>query len=295
MLQNWGKLHSASDGPAPLVLRRTACGPHRQFTAGTGERALPVPYDAIDPACPGRSTDQSEPAETVLHIDGIEKQFNARTVLSGVSLKLRQREVLALCGASGCGKTTLLRIICGLSGFDHGRLSVGDQSIVAQAPYPVDLFGKIGMVFQENNLFPHLSAVDNVTLALREVKRLPPREARERGMAELERMGVASLAERYPSTFSGGERQRVAIARALAMDPLLLLLDEPTAHLDRDRVNEVCDRVLELADAGTTMVLVTHNIEFAREAAKTYALLQNGGCQISEDAVILEGLRPARR
>jgi ABC-type polar amino acid transport system ATPase subunit len=149
----------------------------------------------------------------------------------------------------------------------------------------------VGIVFQDHNLFPHLKAIDNVTLALREFKRIPPGQACDRGMAELERMGVASLAHRYPSTLSGGEKQRVAIARALAMDPLLLLLDEPTANLDPDRVDEVCDRVLELASSGTTMLMVTHNIECARQAAKTFAVLEGGTCQVSDDPSILDGLR----
>ena len=110
-------------------------------------------------------------------------------------------------------------------------------------------------------------------------------------MAELKRMGVESIAKRYPASLSGGERQRVAIARALTMDPLLLLLDEPTANLDPDRVDEVCDRVLELASSGTTMLLVTHNLECARQAASTFALLQDGNCLVSDDPAILEGVR----
>jgi polar amino acid transport system ATP-binding protein len=133
-----------------------------------------------------------------------------------------------------------------------------------------------------------MTAIGNVTLALRECKRLPRRQVHERGMAELERMGVASVAKQYPATLSGGERQRVAIARALAVDPLVLLLDEPTAHLDPGRVDEVCERILELADAGTTMLVVTHNIEFARQAADTYAVLQNGTLRASDDPAILD-------
>jgi ABC-type polar amino acid transport system ATPase subunit len=242
-----------------------------------------------------RAAHPSEPAGPVLQVESVCKQFGTRSLLKDVSLRLRHREVLALCGTSGCGKTTLLRIISGLSRFDSGRLIIGAETIAADPPYPAHLYGKIGMIFQEHNLFPHMTAIANVTLALRKVRRLPPREAHDRGMAELERMGVASLAERYPATFSGGERRRVAIARALAMDPLLLLLDEPTAHLDSDRVHEVCERVLELASAGTTMLLVTHNIEFAREAANTYAVLQNGMCCLSDDSFILDRLRHQRR
>ena len=238
------------------------------------------------------SAAKTEPRAHLLRVESVDKRFGVRRLLNGVSLQLRQREVLALCGASGCGKTTLLRIICGLSHFDDGQVVIDNEIITPRSSYPIKFYGKIGMMFQDNNLFPHLTAIGNVTLALRQVKRLPRRDAHERGMAELEKMGVASLAERYPSTFSGGERQRVAMARALAVDPLLLLLDEPTAHLDSEHLYDVCERVIELADAGTTMVLVTHNIEFAREAAKTYALLRDGTCHVSDDSAILDGLPP---
>jgi ABC-type polar amino acid transport system ATPase subunit len=227
----------------------------------------------------------------VLHVDSVSKQCGTQPILKGVSLKIQAREVLALCGPSGSGKTTLLRIVCGLTGFDSGTIALGSTTIPAGVRYPKELYGKVGIVFQEHNLFPHMKAIDNVTLALREVKRMPAPQAYELGMGELERMGVATLAQRYPATLSGGEKQRVAIARALAMNPLLLLLDEPTANLDPDRVDEVCDRILELASSGTTMVMVTHNLECARQAAKTFAVLDAGVFRISNDPSILDGLR----
>jgi ABC-type polar amino acid transport system ATPase subunit len=226
----------------------------------------------------------------VLQISSLTKQFGTRRVLNGISLTLQQREVLALCGPSGSGKTTLLRIICGLIPFDAGQLLVGKTEIPANEPYPTDLYGKIGLIFQDHNLFPHMTVIGNVILALREVKRLPSGEARERGMTELERMGVASLAQRYPSTLSGGERQRVAIARAVALDPLLLLLDEPTAQLDPDRIQDVRDRVLKLADTGMTMLLITHNMGLARQVGNSFALLQDGTCYVSDSPTILDSL-----
>ena len=239
--------------------------------------------------------DHSEQVADALHLDAIDKDFGGRRVLNGVSLTLRQRKVLALCGPSGCGKTTLLRIISGLLPFNAGHLRIGVTTIQAEANYPAALYGTVGMIFQEHNLFPHMTAIANVTLALREVRRMSLRQAHERGMAELDRMGAVALAGQYPSTLSGGEKQRVAIARALAMDPLFLLLDEPTANLDPDRVDEVRERVIELANAGTTMLLVTHNVQFAREAAKSFALLQGGVCHVSDDPAILEGLRAPRK
>jgi ABC-type polar amino acid transport system ATPase subunit len=233
---------------------------------------------------------EPEPSDA-LRMESICKQFGTRRVLDNVSFRLRRREVLALCGASGCGKTTLLRIICGLTCFDGGQLIVGQTPIPADAAYPRELYGKVGMVFPEHSLFPHMNAIENVTLALRESRRIPAKQACERGMGELERMGIAALARRYPSNLSSGEKQRVAIARALAMDPLLLLLDEPTANLDPDRVDEVRDRVLELAGSGTTMLLVTHNIDFARRASQNFAVLGEGICRVSNDPSILEDLR----
>ncbi|MDI9613090.1 MAG: ATP-binding cassette domain-containing protein [Acidobacteriota bacterium] len=231
----------------------------------------------------------------VLAIHSLSKRYGTRQVLSEIAMSIHAHEVLALCGPSGSGKTTLIRIISGLTGFDGGRLQIADSIVAADAPYPGNLFGKVGVVFQEPNLFPHLTAIENVMLALREFKRLPANQAHERAMVELERMKLASLARRYPASLSGGEKQRLAIARALAVDPLLLLLDEPTANLDPDLVDEVCDRILELAGAGMTMLLVTHNVDFARQAAGSFALLQDGRCRCSRDGALLENLRSRRK
>jgi ABC-type polar amino acid transport system ATPase subunit len=229
-----------------------------------------------------------------LRVDEVSKQFSGRPTLDRVSLSLRQGEVLALCGPSGSGKTTLIRIISGLLPFDSGLCTVDGTVVHPHQTYPQRLYGSIGVIFQDANLFPHLTVLANVALGLRKFKRLPAHEARERSMTELERMGVGPLADRYPATLSGGERQRVAIARALALDPLLLLLDEPTANLDPGRVDEVCERILDLACAGTTMLLVTHAVDFARQAAKAFALLRDGICECSHDPATLEQLRPPR-
>ena len=234
------------------------------------------------------------PSPMVLRLDGVGKQFDSRPIFERVSFNLRRREVLALCGVSGSGKTTLIRIIAGLVSFDEGRLQIGETTVQADMRYPVELYGKIGVIFQDHNLFPHLTVLGNVTLGLQEHRRLPARLAKERAFSELEHMGVASLADRYPATLSGGERQRVAIARALAMDPFLLLLDEPTANLDPERAEEVCERVLALADSGVTMLLVTHNVILARQAASRFALLQDGCCTVSREPAILDRLRYRR-
>jgi|LNAP01.1.fsa_nt_gb polar amino acid transport system ATP-binding protein len=222
-----------------------------------------------------------------LQLDGVSKSFGSRSVLNAISIGLEQRKVLALCGASGSGKTTLLRIICGLCTFENGQVAIGTVTISAGTVYPRNLYGRIGLVSQDPNLFPHLTAVENVALALREFKRLPRRHAHELAMIELERMGVAELAQQYPATLSGGEKQRVAIARAVAVEPLVLLLDEPTAHLDRSFAEEVCQRIIDLSEQGTTIVIVTHSVGLARDVAKTFAILRNGTCSCSDDPEIL--------
>jgi glutamate/aspartate transport system ATP-binding protein len=247
---------------------------------------------------PTRSAPLDEPEavvhdpRVVLRLDEVSKQFGPQQVLHRVSLTLRQGEVLALCGASGSGKSTLIRIVSGLLPFDSGLCTVDGIAVHARQVYPARLYGSIGVIFQDANLFPHLTVLANVALGLRKFRRLPNRSARERGMFELDRMGVLPLADRYPATLSGGERQRVAIARALAMDPLLLLLDEPTANLDPGRVDEVCERIVALARTGTTMLLVTHSHEFARQAAKAFALLTDGVCTYSRDPACLDRLHP---
>lgn len=254
---------------------------------------------ALDPAHPTqRPEPQSEgqpvPPPAVLQLDGVCKAFGTRRVLDRVSLRLNQGEVIALCGPSGAGKSTLIRIVAGLTPFDDGTCRVGNDLVRADRAYPAHLFGSIGVVFQDANLFPHLTVIQNVTLGLRKFKRLRSGPAMVRARAELDRMGVLALADRYPVTLSGGERQRVAIARSLAMDPVLLLLDEPTASLDPDRVDEVCDRLLSLARDGTTMILVTHAVHLARQIGEGFALLRDGICDYSQNPMILDQLREER-
>jgi polar amino acid transport system ATP-binding protein len=216
-------------------------------------------------------------------------------VLDDLSLEIDRGTVLALCGPSGAGKTTLLRILGGLLAFEAGRISLGNRSIAAREAYPPQLYGQIGLIFQDHNLFPHLTARENVELALRHVRRLGRHEARDRAMAELDGLGLAALSERYPSSLSGGERQRVAIARSLAMDPLLLLLDEVTSFLDPSLVGEVLACILRLSQRGTTMVLVTHNLAFAKQAASRFGVLEGGRLTVSERPESLDRLTPEWR
>ncbi len=226
----------------------------------------------------------------VLQIEKLDKNFGIRLLFKNISFGIEKGKVLALCGPSGGGKTTLVRIICGLIGFDGGSVSIEDETIYPNTLYPKKLFGKIGVIFQEHNLFPHLTALQNVELSLRLVKKLSKNEASDVAMIELDKVSLASKASQYPSSLSGGERQRVAIARALAMDPLILLLDEPTSGLDPSLISEVLLIIKSLAESGTTMLLITHNVRFAKQTGNQYAILKNNSFEISYDPSILDSI-----
>jgi polar amino acid transport system ATP-binding protein len=177
-----------------------------------------------------------------------------------------------------------------LISFETGDVQIGKHKFNAKITYPQALYGQVGVVFQHHNLFPHLSALDNVSLALRKVKQITKAEAKLRALSELEHLGLSDQATQYPASLSGGERQRVAIARALAMDPLLLLLDEPTSGLDPQLINEVFRAIDSLASCGTTMLLITHNINFAKQTGSQFAILQDGKLKQSQDSNIFDQL-----
>ena len=198
--------------------------------------------------------------------------------LDNVSLKVNQGKVLVVMGPSGSGKSTLIRTFNGLENFDSGELDV--LGIKVDATHDERKIQKIrrrvGMVFQQFNLFPHLSILENITLAPINVQKRRPIEAEEYGMYLLSQMGIDSHAKKYPSQLSGGEQQRVAIARALALKPELLLFDEPTSALDPERINEVLDAMRKLAKQGMTMVVVTHEIGFAKDVSDQVLFMDSG-------------------
>ena len=198
--------------------------------------------------------------------------------LDNVSLKVNQGKVLVVMGPSGSGKSTLIRTFNGLETFDSGELDV--LGIKVDSTHDERKIQKIrrrvGMVFQQFNLFPHLSILENITLAPINVQKRRPIEAEEYGMYLLSQMGIASHAKKYPSQLSGGEQQRVAIARALALKPELLLFDEPTSALDPERINEVLDAMRRLAKQGMTMVVVTHEIGFAKDVSDQVLFMDSG-------------------
>ncbi len=215
-------------------------------------------------------------ATTALRAEGLHKSFGELEVLRGVDLAVDEHEVVCLIGASGSGKSTLLRCINLLEPIDAGRIVVGGEEITAEDVDVDRIRRHIGIVFQNFNLFPHMSVLDNVTLAPRRVLRLQRAEAEKRADALLARFGLADKRDDYPDRLSGGQQQRVAIVRALAMDPDLLLLDEVTSALDPELIGEVLNVVRELAAEGMTMVIATHEMGFARDIADRVVFLDEG-------------------
>ena len=198
--------------------------------------------------------------------------------LNKVSFTLDQGKVLVVMGPSGSGKSTLIRTINGLETFDKGELNVLGIKIRADSDERKiqKIRRRVGMVFQQFNLFPHLSILENITLAPIQVQKRNKKEAEEYGMNLLCQMGIESHAKKYPGQLSGGEQQRVAIARSLALKPELLLFDEPTSALDPERINEVLDAMRRLADQGMTMIVVTHEIKFAKEVSDQVLFIDSG-------------------
>ena len=229
---------------------------------------------------------------TILRVEHLSKAFGATTVLSDVSLTVEKGEILIVIGPSGSGKTTLLRCIHCLEHPDRGSILLdgvpfghgGESGGAWQPDPPRELDAKrrrVGFVFQRFNLFANLTALDNVSIGPRRVLGLPAADARARAAAQLGRLGLAEHAAKLPSQLSGGQQQRVAIARALSMEPLLMLFDEPTSALDPELVDEVLQTMRQLARSGMTMIVVTHELDFAREVGDR-VLFMDGGRIVEE-------------
>lgn len=212
----------------------------------------------------------------VLRVSGLHKSFSDVAVLRGVDLTVNRHEVVALIGASGSGKSTLLRCINLLEQVDDGQIWLREEDITDPKVSQDRVRARIGTVFQQFNLFPHIRVLDNVTLAARRVMKTPRDEAEATAMALLERVGLADKAREYPDRLSGGQQQRVAIVRAVATSPELLLLDEITSALDPELVTEVLDLVRDLKDDGATIVMATHEMAFARDVADRVVFLDAG-------------------
>jgi len=231
------------------------------------------------------------PGMTLLAVEGLELRRDARTIVSDLSFSVSRGDRVALMGASGTGKTTVLRAIAGLEPLSAGSISVDSARLAASSPTDAqarELQQRVGMVFQFHHLFAHMTAIHNVWLAPVHVLRQPRAEAERRARLLLERLGVAHRADALPHELSGGEAQRVAIARALAVNPALLLMDEPTASLDPARRGELAATLCELSADGTALLVATHDAEFARACAQRILLLDGG--RISRDGPAAEVL-----
>jgi cystine transport system ATP-binding protein len=207
---------------------------------------------------------------------GLSKRFGDTAVLNGVDLTLAPGEVVAVIGPSGSGKSTLLRCLAGLEALNGGSLSIAGAQAGGKVPLARALKGRVGFVFQNFNLFPHKTALENVAEAPIVVRGDPPAKARQRALELLTKVGLAHRADAYPGALSGGQQQRCAIARALAMDPEVILLDEPTSALDPELVGEVLAVIRDLAAEKRTMVIVTHQMDFAREVADRTIFMDEG-------------------
>ncbi|KVN78132.1 amino acid ABC transporter ATP-binding protein [Burkholderia ubonensis] len=212
----------------------------------------------------------------MIRIDAIHKRFHQHAVLKGVSLEVKQGEVVCLIGPSGSGKSTVLRCINGFETYDEGAITIDGVKVGAHSKRIHELRMRVGMVFQRFNLFAHRTALENVMEGPVHVRRMPVAQAREQARALLGKVGLAHRMDAYPSELSGGQQQRVAIARALAMEPQAILFDEPTSALDPELVGEVLGVMRGLARDGMTMVVVTHEMGFAREVADRVCFLHDG-------------------
>ncbi|MDN4479578.1 amino acid ABC transporter ATP-binding protein [Demequina sp. EGI L300058] len=215
-------------------------------------------------------------------LDHVNKHFGDLHVLEDINLTVKRGEVVVVIGPSGAGKSTLCRAINRLETIDSGTIEIDGVSLPAEGRPLARLRADVGMVFQSFNLFAHKTILENVTLGPTKVRRLQKAQAREQAMALLERVGVANQADKYPAQLSGGQQQRVAIARSLAMRPKVMLFDEPTSALDPEMINEVLDVMTDLAKDGMTMIVVSHEMGFARKAANRVVFMADG--KVMEEA-----------
>ncbi len=214
--------------------------------------------------------------ETIIQIKGVNKWFDDFQVLKDINLEVRQKQRIVVCGPSGSGKSTLIRCINRLEEHQKGKIVVDGIELSESTKNIEKIRAEVGMVFQQFNLFPHLSIVDNCTLAPIWVKKMPKKHAEEFALKELEKVKILDQAKKFPGQLSGGQQQRAAIARALCMQPKIMLFDEPTSALDPEMIKEVLDAMVDLAKAGMTMIVVTHEMGFAKEVADEVIFMDEG-------------------
>ena len=214
--------------------------------------------------------------EVMIEVTGVDKFFGDFQALKNIDMLVGKQEVVVVIGPSGSGKSTLIRCINRLEKHDRGRIMVDGVELSDDVRSIQEIRRETGMVFQSFNLFPHLTVLDNITLAPRQVRRIPKDDAETRAMELLERVKIPEQARKYPGQLSGGQQQRVAIARSLAMNPKVMLFDEPTSALDPEMIKEVLDTMQDLAEEGMTMICVTHEMGFAREVADRVMFMADG-------------------
>ncbi len=212
----------------------------------------------------------------MISIENVSKHYGSFQVLTDCTAQVKKGEVIVVCGPSGSGKSTLIKCVNGLEPFQAGTITVNGVSVGDPKTNLSKLRSHVGMVFQHFELFPHMSITDNLTIAQQKVLGRGKDEATDKGLKLLDRVGLKAHADKFPGQLSGGQQQRVAIARALAMDPICMLFDEPTSALDPEMINEVLDVMIQLAKSGMTMVVVTHEMGFAREVADRVVFMEGG-------------------
>ena len=215
-------------------------------------------------------------SENIIELQGVNKWFGEFQVLKNVDLTVGLKQKIVVCGPSGSGKSTLIRCINRLEEHQEGKITVDGIELTEATKDIEKIRAEVGMVFQQFNLFPHLSIVDNCALAPIWVKKMPKKEAEELAMKQLEQVQIADQAQKFPGQLSGGQQQRCAIARALCMEPKIMLFDEPTSALDPEMIKEVLDAMVNLAKAGMTMIVVTHEMGFAKEVADEVIFMDEG-------------------
>ena len=258
--------------PMPAPTAKTPVAPGSIAPADAGLQSGPL-------ASPPPRTATGTP---MIAIDNVSKWYGDFQVLTNCTTQVAKGEVVVVCGPSGSGKSTLIKCVNALEPIQKGQITVNDTKVVDKATDLPKLRSRVGMVFQHFELFPHLSITENLTVAQRKVLKRPAEEAKKKGMDLLARVGLSAHANKYPGQLSGGQQQRVAIARALAMNPVVMLFDEPTSALDPEMVGEVLDVMVELAKEGMTMMVVTHEMGFARKVADRVIFMDRG--EIVEDA-----------
>ena len=215
-------------------------------------------------------------SSSIINIENVNKWFGDFQVLKDINLEVQPKQKIVVCGPSGSGKSTLIRCINRLEEHQEGKIIVDGTELSENTKNIEQIRAEVGMVFQQFNLFPHLSILDNCTLAPIWVKKMPKKQAEELAMQQLEQVQIADQAHKFPGQLSGGQQQRSAIARALCMQPKIMLFDEPTSALDPEMIKEVLDAMVNLAKGGMTMIVVTHEMGFAKEVADEFIFLDEG-------------------